>query len=305
MSALPCLREVWMVAERNMPNGEVGVGCCNLTPQLGQVRVGNCLTELEISDCPNLEVKPHLPLCLEHLQVRASGQVLQSPSQCEGSSSSPSFSHLKKLQLRNVTGLGSGHGWELLQHMVALESLEIRHFYGVQTELPESLWSLTSLRSLEVDSWSNIRKLPESLGELRSLQELTIESCHCLSSLPQTMGQLTSLQLLNVGWCDAVHQLPDCLGELCSLRKLEISYLRGLTCLPQSICRLTTSLQELRINDCRAIKSLPEGIKDLTALKRLRIYFCPDLERRCKRGTGEDWHLISHIPHLEIGDPYD
>jgi len=112
------------------------------------------------------------------------------------------------------------------------------------------------------------------------------------------MGKLTSLQLLKIGWCEALHQLPDCLGELCSLRKLEINYLRGLTCLPQSICRLTTSLQELRIHHCPGIKSLPEGIKDLTALKKLIIYFCPDLERRCKRGTGEDWHLISHIPHV-------
>jgi Leucine-rich repeat (LRR) protein len=302
MCDLPCLGVVWMVPERSMPDVEDGGGCYNnnLTPHLGQVRVGSCLTELKISRCPKLEMMPHLPPSLQQLQLWGSEQLLQSPGQCPGSSSSPSFIKLKKLKLWSVTGLGSGHGWELLQHMDALESLEISFISGVQTDVPESLWSLTSLRSLEVYSWSNIRKLPESLGELRSLQELTIESCHCLSSLPQTMGQLTSLQLLKVGSCDAVHQLPDCLGELCSLRKLEIIHLRGLTCLPQSICRLTTSLQELRIDGCPGIKSLPEGIKDLTALKRLTICFCPDLERRCKRGTGEDWHLISHIPDVSI-----
>jgi len=114
------------------------------------------------------------------------------------------------------------------------------------------------------------------------------------------MGQLSSLQELVIQSCEALHQLPDCLGELCSLRKLEINDLRGLTCLPQSICRLTTSLQELTILHCPGIKSLPEGIKDLTALKQLMICFCPDLERRCKRGTGEDWHLISHIPDVSI-----
>ncbi|XP_066339021.1 putative disease resistance protein RGA1 [Miscanthus floridulus] len=300
MYKLPRLGEVWMVPERTMPDVEDGGGCYNynLTPHLGQVRVGSCLSELEINRCPKLEVMPRFPPSLQRLILNGREQMLQSPGQCQGSSSSPSFNKLKKLQLWNVTGLGSGHGWELLQHMTALESLEILVFSGVQTEVPESLWSLTSLRSLKVDHWSNIRMLPESLGELRSLQELTIEFCHSLISLPQTMGQLTSLQLLKIGWCEALHQLPDCLGELCSLRKLEINYLRGLTCLPQSICRLTTSLQELQIYKCPGIKSLPEGIKDLTALKQLKICFCPDLERRCKRGTGEDWHLISHIPDV-------
>ncbi|CAD6258550.1 unnamed protein product [Miscanthus lutarioriparius] len=300
MDYLPFLGEVWMVPETTMPDVEDGGGCYNLTPHLGQVQVGSCLTELEINHCPKLEVMPHLPPSLQRLILQGSEQVLQSPGQCQGSSSSPSFNKLKKLQLWNVTGLGSGHGWELLQHMAALESLEIIFFSGVQTEVPESLWSLTSLRSLKVYGWSNIRMLPESLGKLRSLQELSIEICRNLISLPQSMGKLTSLQLLKIGWCKALHQLPDCLGELCSLRKLEINYLRGLTCLPQSICRLTTSLQELRIHDCPGIKSLPEGIKDLTALKQLMIFDCPDLERRCKIGTGEDWHLISHIPDVSI-----
>jgi Leucine-rich repeat (LRR) protein len=261
MDDLPCLGEVWMVAEITMPNGEEGAGCCNFTPQLGQLQVGNCLTELHIIDCPKLEVKTHLPPSLQHLHLDWSEQLLQSPGQCQGSSSSLSASHLKKLQLWHVTGLGSGHGWELLQHMVALESLEIRHFYGVQTELPESLWSLTSLRSLKVHGWRSCHLLPESLGVLRSLKELSIEDCDSLSSLPQSMGQLTSLQELVIGACEALHQLPDCLGELCSLRKLEINYLPGLTCLPQSICRLTTSLRELKINGCPGIKSLPEGIR--------------------------------------------
>jgi hypothetical protein len=114
------------------------------------------------------------------------------------------------------------------------------------------------------------------------------------------MGLLTSLQELVIEDCNALHQLPDCLGELCSLRKLKIDLMKGLTCLPQSICRLTTSLQKLHIYACPGIKSLPEGIKDLTALNQLLIGACPDLKRRCERETGEDWHLISHIPDVKI-----
>ncbi|CAD6255044.1 unnamed protein product [Miscanthus lutarioriparius] len=275
MFELPRLGEVLMVAERTMLDGEDGGCCCNFTPQLGQViQVGNCLTKLQIYDCPKLEVKPHLPLSLQQMRLWGSELLLQSQGQCQGSSSPPSFSHLKELQLSDMTGLGSGHGWELLQHMTALESLEISAFPGVETELPESLWSLTSLRSLKVDECSNIYILPELLGELRSLQELTIEDCDSLTSLPQSMGQLTSLQLLEINHCDALQQLPDCLGELCSLRKLKITNLPGLTCLPQSMCCLTTSLQEIKIHVCPGITSLPQGIEGLASLEKLSIVHC-------------------------------
>jgi hypothetical protein len=64
--------------------------------------------------------------------------------------------------------------------------------------------------------------------------------------------------------------------------------------------RCLTSLEQLTISHCPGIKSLPEWIKGLTALQTLEIYCCPDLERRCERRKGKDWHLISHIHHLWI-----
>jgi hypothetical protein len=141
MGYLPCLGEVWMVVEGTMTDGEEGGGCCNVTPQLGQVQVDNCLTKLVISGCPKLEVKPHLPPSLQQLELLGSEQLLQSSGQCQGSPSSTSSSHLKWLELWEVTRLGSGHGWELLQHLTTLELLEIIGFSRVQNELPESLWS--------------------------------------------------------------------------------------------------------------------------------------------------------------------
>jgi hypothetical protein len=58
----------------------------------------------------------------------------------------------------------------------------------------------------------------------------------------------------------------------------------------------------LTIEDCPGITSLPEWIKGLTALRKLCIHGCPEeLERRCERGKGEDWHLISHIRDIRIG----
>jgi hypothetical protein len=63
-----------------------------------------------------------------------------------------------------------------------------------------------------------------------------------------------------------------------------------------------TSLEQLTIIICPGIKSLVEWITGLTALQTLEISRCPDLERHCERRKGKDWHLISRIPHLRIGE---
>ncbi|PWZ29473.1 putative disease resistance protein RGA1 [Zea mays] len=329
LDTLPSLGEVWLVAETTiLPSGEGaghnvhGTG----TPGSGrQVRVGGRLSCLFIQDCPRLRLRPHMPSSLESLHLsESSEQLLQLPAdQCLGSSSSYSnFSHLKKLGLWGMTGLGSGRRWELLQHMTALESLEINSSL-VLSELPEGLRSLTCLQSLTVFACSDLLVLPEWIGELASLQQLCIWTCDVLSSLPQSLGQLTSLQMLSIDACYELHRLPECIGELCSLRKLRIRDCPRLTCLPQMSG--LTSLQELLISDCPGLTSLPQGmmsglasleklivsdcpgikflpqdIKGLTTLMELRIRRCPDLERRCETGKGEDWHLISHIPNLRI-----
>jgi hypothetical protein len=45
---------------------------------------------------------------------------------------------------------------------------------------------------------------------------------------------------------------------------------------------------------------MPKGIKGLLSPLELCIKDCPDLERCCERGKGKDWHLVSHIPELDI-----
>ncbi|RLM74883.1 hypothetical protein C2845_PM15G18290 [Panicum miliaceum] len=280
------IRGIGPTVERIMPDEKEGGGCSNSTPHVGQVRVGSCLSNLDIVKCPRLKVKPYLPSSLHKLLLAGrTEQLLQSSN----------FSQLKKLVVWGNGGLGSGRGWELLQPMTALESLEIQHSSGL-IELPESLGNLKSLRSLQVFACSAIRMLPMSLGDLPSLQELTITICHCFVSFPQSIGRLTSLQVLKILLCDALQQLPECLGDLRSLRKLYLSGLPRLTCIPQFICHLT-SLKELKIGRCPGIKSLPEGVKGLTTLQELDIRGCPDLARHCKRGK-EYWSYVLYLTSL-------
>ncbi|KAG2481087.1 hypothetical protein PVAP13_J683369 [Panicum virgatum] len=275
MDDLPRLEEVWLVAERTMSDGEEGGNCSNCAPHSGQVRVGNCLTCLNISNCLTLKIKTFLPLSchLKHWKLSecAGKWTTESNYHCqfhfERSNSFFYHSHLQN----------TGREWEVVQHMTA--------------------WEL--LKTFPMDN---------ALGELRHLQELNILNCCRLSSLPQAMGQLTSLQVLRIGTCDGLKQLPECLGELCSLRtlhvewlpkikslpqslqhqhitsledprihaylcalcKLHISGLDGLACFPESMCRLT-SLKELYIDSCPRITSFPQGMESLASLEKLCI----------------------------------
>jgi hypothetical protein len=156
MKGLHSLGVVWMVTDRTLI-GKEGEGCSNHSPhQLGQLQIGSCLTNLDIEDCHKLRVKPYFPFSLKQLKLDHINSNLLIFS---------SFSLPPSLELR------SGCVWELLQHISALESLEIFRC-------------------------NDLTELPECLGELCSLQKMTIISCNSLSSLPQSIGFLISLREL-------------------------------------------------------------------------------------------------------------
>ncbi|GJN28427.1 hypothetical protein PR202_gb16549 [Eleusine coracana subsp. coracana] len=316
MWKLPRLGELCLVTERSLVVGEEGSGCMNSIPLMGLLQIGNYLSHLVISECPELKIKPYMPTSLQDLTLDgANEQLLQSPGQGQESSWSSSdadlrpsllnFGHLMELRLWSMTVASSssstsvsGFGCERepLQHLMELETLQISNFHCL-TELPESMWSLTSLQSLTIAYCSALVQLPERLGELCSLKGLWIEGLPGLRSFPQSLQHLTSLVSLNIGGCDALYHLPECVGELHSLTHFTIWNLPGLTCLPQSMRRLT-SLEELSIGECPGLTSLPEWISDLTSLELLDISGCPVLMRRYEKGKGEDCHLTAHIPFI-------
>ncbi|KAL6595680.1 hypothetical protein ACP70R_048020 [Stipagrostis hirtigluma subsp. patula] len=292
MERIPKLEEVWLVTKSTMADGE-GVGCNRSSNHLGELQIGNHLSYLLLPESPKLKVMPCLPSSLESLCLRnCNEQQLLSLGEGSGCSSDAglpptlfSFNHLKlKLLYLNATSSspsfptsssssGSGCGLEVLQPLLTLEHLSIFGFPA-------------------------LLQLPEWVRDLHSLRSLYIQYCPRLSSFPESLDHLTALQELRVQRCP-LHQLPECLGQLRSLRTLELWNMLDLSCLPQSMCRLT-SLVKLSITNCPKLASLPDGIQEMTALRELDINECPDLQRRYQRETGEDWHLISHIPYIFI-----
>ena len=56
------------------------------------------------------------------------------------------------------------------------------------------------------------------------------------------------------------------------------------------------SLNRLFVANCPKVVSIPA----LPNLDELMVSGCPQLERRYKRGSGEDWHKIAHVRRIVI-----
>jgi Leucine-rich repeat (LRR) protein len=288
-----------------LANGEEGVEVQHCFP---------CLHDLVISDCPKLVLKPYFPPSLQRLTLEGRNEQLLSSgcffhahhaSHAPGNEASPSLCiadviprHITQLKLGRMTE--SSSGWEVMQHLTGLYDLEISGCKDLK-QLPDSMRGLTSLRRLDLKRCDNLWMLPEWLGELQSLQYLGIQNLPALSVFPESMQQLTSLRYLAILRTPALTHLPESMGRLTSLRFLNLACCDALTQLPESLGELS-ALRRLWIQNCSGFTSLPRFIGRLTALEYLMIRNCPELLRRCREGVGEDWHLISHIPDLELWD---
>jgi len=175
-----------------------------------------------------------------------------------------------------------------------LQELWVEGYTGFHFPEWMSSPSLIHLRSLYLKNCKTCLHLPQ-LGKLPSLKELTILGCSELEI--DDLGKLPSLKELTIWSCSKIEGLGEDLQHATSLQSLSLLCLPNLTSLPDSLGNLC-SLQKLGIRDCPKLICLPASIQSLSALKSLSICGCPELEKRCKRETGEDWRKISHIQNL-------
>ena len=183
---------------------------------------------------------------------------------------------------------------------------------------PVSYRHCTSLQYLRIKDCPNLKSIPD-LGELfHSLIILKLSSCR-LKLLRE--GRL---QTLVIDGLDAfpILRYPSIQYSHASLKKLRLSGSPTLNSLPEEEIRPFTALEELCIENFDGMEALPDWlgipsslqklslyhceklmylpILHLTDLKHLHIAFCPNLEKRCEDGSGEEWFKIAHIPNIKI-----
>lgn len=182
-----------------------------------------------------------------------------------------------------------------LHSLSVLEELHISKCYGLESFSMHALQGLISLRVLTIDECLDLISLSEGMGDLASLERLVIQNCPELV-LPSNMNKLTSLRQVAILCYSGNSRILQGLEVIPSLQNLTLSYFNHL---PESLGAMT-SLQRVEIISCRKAKSLPNSFHNLINLHTLLIAGCPVLEKRCKKGTEEDWKKIDHVPELEL-----
>ncbi|KAK1364508.1 putative disease resistance protein RGA3 [Heracleum sosnowskyi] len=110
---------------------------------------------------------------------------------------------------------------------------------------------------------------------------------------------LTSLTLY--GWRSVKSILPaaeldDSISSTFpALTELHIIDFDGVKALPDSLAKLPC-LGTLFIRNCENLRSLPT-FSESHSLRYLDIHRCPDLQERCRKGSGPEWFKIQHIPY--------
>ncbi|EYU24301.1 hypothetical protein MIMGU_mgv1a020013mg [Erythranthe guttata] len=179
---------------------------------------------------------------------------------------------------------------EEVEYIIEDPLISVRQFPSLKTLY---LWSLPNLKGFLKQHVTT-----KSVEAFSNLEELRIEDC-------------SSLKIKNLNNCLKTVILSNLPNMVCVPKalqhvsdSLQYLYLFGLTQLSSlpGWLGILRCLEDLSIRDCLKIASIPDSIRGMTKLRYLSVQECPELERRCEREKGEDWHKIAHIPHLQIGE---
>lgn len=250
------------------------------------------LCELEISNCPKLQLTPCPPRAKKWTIVRSDGIISSWAGNAPHTSTSCSTPLVSSLVVQQCDS--PLREWRLLHHLPALNYLKIQYF-GDPTISAEIIGALSTLQSLALEGiYSHQPQLPDWLGHLRSLKELKIKFFE-VKATHENITRLTSLHKLSLSRCDSLTSLPLWVGDLVSLQELSISDCPNLNDLGDCMGRLT-SLKRLEIKGCYEIKSLPEGIKKLTMLEYMLIFHCRELREWCE--LEDNKKTLAHVKQI-------
>jgi len=142
--------------------------------------------------------------------------------------------HVRKLQL-NLQGSEADTEQSVAAVVDALDAESLRELgmsTKTSTSLPERVWNLAALTTLDLGYCEGLTSLSDRLGDLASLTTLKLSYCTGLTSLSDRVGDLAALTTLDLSGCEGLASLPERLGDLAALTTLNMSRCKGLATVP-------------------------------------------------------------------------
>jgi len=173
-----------------------------------------------------------------------------------------------------------------LSKLKTLINLELSFIFNILTKLPQSIFDITSLRTLNINN-IDLEVLPDNIRKLYNLQELRIYFTK-ISTLPKSIGNLSNLKKLEVELNEITH-LPDSIGLLHNLESLSL-FDNQLITLPETIGQLH-KLQGLDVKRNDALFRLPDSINTLSNIRELSLSITND--------TAQTFNNL-FLPSLEV-----
>ncbi|KAJ1700678.1 hypothetical protein LUZ63_000457 [Rhynchospora breviuscula] len=119
-----------------------------------------------------------------------------------------------------------------------LQTLEITRCPNLR-ELPTNIANLVNLRYLHI-THVEIEELPVMLWQVQNLQMLRLRECNNLRVLPLGISNLKNLHVLQLKSCKRLEELPADIGNLINLSLLDVSFSR-IRAFPASIAMLKSA----------------------------------------------------------------
>ncbi|MCD9561330.1 hypothetical protein HAX54_020387 [Datura stramonium] len=239
----------------------------------GRVRMFPGLEKLSISRCPLLKSSPNQFQILREIRIGGVDSEMPLLNLC---SNLATLVELIVKEVKELTCLPD----EMLRNKFSLQHLSVSHC-GELRELPQSLYNLHSLKSLEIGFCPNFSSIPVPSGEnyLTSLQRFELSNCNGLTGLPSGMLEhCRSLKFVKVNECDNLVSVPLHVWEMPSVSYLDISQCSKLITVPTGGLHRFTGLLHLRIGpfsemvDFEAFQLIFNGIQQLLSLRTLWVY---------------------------------
>nr|POE93807.1 putative disease resistance protein [Quercus suber] len=159
---------------------------------------------------------------------------------------------------------------KLPKNLGNIEGLEKLDLSGIGIkEFPSSIERLTSLTNLTLRDCKNLVCLPNAVWGLKLVNSLDLAGCTKFENLPENLGNVEGLEKLHLSGT-VIKELPSSIEHLTNLTKLTLSNCKNLVCLPNAIWSLKLG-NSLDLSGCSKFDNLPENLGNVEGLEKLDL----------------------------------